>query len=181
MSPESDPQISGPDSPERLVYYPLGQWVKATEWADYAYQTDSDRWSYVVFRPIRLVFPAYIAKFRTVRGNLWRTSHLGWLDLETGFRFDPSGPAIDSQDSATSSAVHDALCSLGRDEQGRSVYPTGYFRAHYLYRRLDQAQGMDAVRSWWQWGALVTVNWFVRLNDKPLPLPLPPPADPPTP
>jgi hypothetical protein len=168
MSPESDPEISGPD---RLTYYPLGQYVRCDDWADWAYQTDSDRWSYVVTRPVRFAFPAYIAQFRTMRGNLWRTSHLGWMDLEPGYRFDASNPAIDSQDDAVGSAVHDTCCSLGWDEAGEAGYPCGYFRAHYLYRRIDQAQGMVAVRSWYHWGALVLGNWACRIDDKPVPLP----------
>ena len=170
-NPDSDIEISGPDAPDRLTYYPLGQWVDWTLWATYEYQTDSDRKSYEVKVPVRFAFPPYLAKFRTMRGNLWATSHLGWLDLDPKFRFDPSGPALDTQDSAVSSGVHDALCSLGRDENGKSGYPCGYLRAHYLYRRLDQAQGMVAVRSWYQWSALVLCNWVCRLNDKPIPLP----------
>lgn len=179
MNPDSDRELSGPDMPERLTYYPLGQWVDYRGWADYAYQTDSGRWSYVVTRPVRFSFPAYIARFRTLKGLLWSTSHLGTLDLEIGFRFDPSGPALDTQDSAVSSAVHDALCEIGWSADGcQSAYPCGYWRAHYLYRRLDQAQGMVAGRSWVQWAGLVICNWVCRLNDKPIPLPPPePPAN----
>jgi hypothetical protein len=149
----------------RMVYEPLGEWVGHRAWCEYAYDHEAEEWGYRATAPVTFRFPAYHARFKTLGGPHWRTLASGSIEVDVGFKFAPSGPAIDDESSVVGSCVHDILCHPVID-RGRVVYPCSYMRAHRLYRLINRAQGQHWCRSWYQWAALVACNWIVRLDDK---------------
>jgi hypothetical protein len=136
------------------------------KWTSYFPETETAPEYWTVTRAVRLHLPGWDLLER--QGYGWRTGP-AWIDLDAGFRFAPSWPAIEDPSAIVAAAVHDIICTPLRRESGAGArfieYPLpSYTARHWLYASILRAQREDMIRCAWCFVGLWAANWIHALG-----------------